>query len=88
MKPRSLFRAVWGNRAAIEVLYYDEPLAGEDPSDRLHLMLCPAGEQPRGWIMNAEDATDIIHGLAMGIAECIARGVPMQPIDTTAEAAS
>ena len=79
MVPRSLFRAVWKNGAEIEVLFYDAPLENEDPSDRLHLMLRAEGEAPRGWLMNAEDATDIIHGLAMGIQELIEHDVPMRP---------
>jgi hypothetical protein len=74
---KTVFKSVWTNGAEIEVGYYKEPNQDEDPSDRIHLFIKQAGEEKRGWMMNASDAVDIITGLSSAIAECIENDVPM-----------
>ena len=72
----TLFTSLWGNGATIQVVYYPEGLDGEALSDRLQLVVTPAGGQPRGWLMNVTDATDIIYGLSKGINRALEDGIP------------
>ena len=71
--------AVWSNGAFVEVLFYEERQAGEDDSDRIHLLITSEGKKPRGWLMNVQDATAIIRGLSIAIDRAIDAGVPMKP---------
>lgn len=70
-----------GNGARIEILYYPDPQPGEDWSDRIHLLITPAGEAPRGWLMNVEDAMTIIHGLSGAVDRAIHDMIPPYPIE-------
>lgn len=58
---------VWGNGSMIELLYYPQPLPGEDESDCIQVIVTAAGGKPRGWLMNIEDANSLIHALSTGI---------------------
>ncbi|MBP8125778.1 MAG: hypothetical protein KAZ26_24225 [Caldilineaceae bacterium] len=82
---RILSTTIWGNAASIEMACYDEPLPGEDISDRLHLMIVGSDGNQRGWLMNAQDAVALIRVLAAGIDEVITRGWPMRPLDPGAD---
>ena len=71
-----VFGEAWGNGAFVEVLFYDEDQPGADPSDRIHLMITPAGGARRGWLMNVEDARAIIAGLTIGIRRAVEADIP------------
>lgn len=71
---KPLFTSIWKNGAKIEVYYYEKPLKDEDPSDRIQLIISPAGQKPRGWILNLADATDIIYGLSKAMSLLIEAG--------------
>jgi hypothetical protein len=73
-----VYLEMWAN-GFIEVLFYSEPQPDEDPSDRIHLIVHGFGGERRGFLMNAEDATAMIHGLSTGIQRAIAAGVPLKP---------
>lgn len=64
---KSIIKFVFKNKAEIEISVYPKPLKGEDVSDRIHLMIWPEKEKPRGWILNAFEANDIIVGLSKAI---------------------
>lgn len=76
---RSVYKAIWKNGASVEVLVYHQPLEGEHPSDRIHLVIQPADEAPRGWIMNVVDATEIIYGLSKAMSVCLENAWPVGP---------
>lgn len=67
---------VWANGARIEVLLYSEPQPGEDPSDRIHLLVTDQGGERRGWLMNQEDALAVMTLLEMAACRAAARGYP------------
>ena len=71
--------SVFPNGVYIEVVYYDEPVDGHDPSDRIHLLWHPEGGDQRGVIMNTVDACTIIHGLAKAVGLCLEDGFPILP---------
>lgn len=73
-----IYALCWENGQLIEVLFYEEPQDGEDPSDRIHLLITPEGEKPRGWLMNVDDAISIIEGLSMGCRLAMKAGIPTQ----------
>ena len=64
---KSVMKFIFKNKAEIEISVYPKPLKGEDISDRIHLMIWPEGQKPRGWIFNAFEANDIIRGLSEAI---------------------
>lgn len=72
-----VFGCIWANGAVAEVLFYDEPQPGHDVSDRIHLLITPAGGERRGWLMNIEEAVEVISGLTIGMRKAIETGVPM-----------
>jgi hypothetical protein len=73
---KQIFKAIWKNNAEINVVYYDEKLEGEDSSDRIHLLIKPAGGKETGFILNIQDATDIIYGLSKAMSVCIENKIP------------
>ena len=73
-KAELIFTAIWKNKAKIEFVYYPEPLKGEAESDCIHMLITPAKEKTRGWIMNIQDANDIIYGLSKTISVAIEKG--------------
>lgn len=73
--------ALWGNGALIEVLFHAEPLEGEDVSDRIQLLITPAGGKRRGWLMNVEDALEVVEGLHTGIKLAVENNVPLKPVE-------
>lgn len=79
MEVRSLYKQTWGNGAEIEVVFHPDALPGEDPSDRIQMFATPARKETRGWLMNVEDAVAVIHGLTLGIQECVFADVPSRP---------
>lgn len=76
-QPESVLRCIWSNGATIEVLYYHDPIDGEDVSDRIQLLITPEGQESRGWILNVSDATDIIWGLSKAMSMSIEDKVPV-----------
>ena len=66
MKP--IFTSLWKNGAKIEVLYYDKPIKGEYKLDKIQVIVSPEGSKPRGWLMTAEEAVDLISGLSKAIS--------------------
>ena len=62
---------IWHNGAFVEVLFYQEPQPGEDPSDRIHLMVTDRNGDKDGWLMNAEDAVSIIRGLTAALQAAV-----------------
>ena len=82
LKPHSdrVYYSLWGNGATLEFLVYKEQQPGEDNSDRIHMIVTPANGTSRGWLMNVEDATAIIRGLATSIQHALDMpGVPVMP---------
>ena len=73
-KAELIFTALWKNKAKIEFVYYPKPLKGEVESDCIHMLITPHGEKSRGWIMNIQDANDIIYGLSKTISIAIEKG--------------
>lgn len=73
-----VYLEMWGN-GFIDVLFYDEPQLGEDPSDRIHLMIHGFDGERRGFIMNVQDAICMVHGLSTAIQRAIEAGVPLKP---------
>jgi len=81
MELRERYQAIaTGYILAIEVLVYTEQQSGEDPSDRIHLLI-HAGQAQRGWLMNVEDAVSIIAGLSAAIEQVIVRDIPVKPVE-------
>jgi hypothetical protein len=81
-----VLRSEWSNKAWIEVYYYLEPIEGEHPSDRIHLYVKDADrELPRGWLMNVQDATDIIYGLSKAMCRAIEDNIPTAAHETVKE---
>lgn len=70
--------AVMGN-TVIETLLYEEVQEGEDPSDRIHLLITDFKGQKTGWIMNVEDVVLITHLLTKAAFIAIQEGIPVQP---------
>ena len=70
-KMELLFTATWKNKAKIEVGFYKGRIKGEAYGDRIHLLITPADGKTRGWLMNVQDANDIIYGLSKGISRTI-----------------
>ena len=61
---KKVFTSIWRNGAKIEVLHCPEPIEGEYEHDRIQVLITPAGSEPRGWLMTAEEAVDLIYGLS------------------------
>jgi hypothetical protein len=61
---KPIFTSLWKNGAKIEVFYHKEPIEGEFIDDRIQVIVSPSDSKPRGWIMTAEEAVDLIYGLA------------------------
>jgi len=76
MEFKQLYIETWGNGATIEVLYHVNPIVNEDLSDRIHLIITQSNGEPRGWLMNQQDAIGIIRGLSVAIAKCIEDNIP------------
>lgn len=74
-----IFESIWKNGAKIEVGVYRKPVEGEDKSDIIHLFIKPAKSKARGWIMNIQDANDIIYGLSKAISYAIDNDAPFMP---------
>lgn len=75
-----IFLEVWAN-GAMEVLFYDEPQPGEDPSDRIHWLITGFDGEKRGFLLNVEDAVAVISGLSSAVRRAIYTGVPTRPSD-------
>ena len=69
---------VWGNGTLIEVLCYSQPQIGNVESDRIHLLITPAGGERLGWLMNIEDALAIIGGLSRAASKAIDLDIPVK----------
>ncbi len=74
----------WRNGACIESLYYPDPLAGEDPSDRIQLLVTSAKGEPRGWLMNAQDAIAMIRTLSAALARALEPKPPLNMAEARA----
>lgn len=74
-----IYLEAWGN-GFLDVLFYQEPVEGEDESDRIHLMIHGFDGYADGWILNVEDAIAMIRGLSAGIQHAIAHDVPTKPV--------
>lgn len=59
-----VFTSLWANGAKMEFYYQKEPLEGEEPNDRIQILLYPADSNPRGYVMNMAEANDMIYGLS------------------------
>ena len=71
--------AVWeGNGTWIEVLFYQDRQPDHIHSDRIQLIIHPADGKKRGWIMNIEDAVEIIQGLSTAINKALAANIPVR----------
>ncbi len=68
--------ALWQNGAMIEVMFYEEPVEGLDPSDRMKVRITDANHQVQSWHLNIEDALELIEGLTRGIKMSMENGVP------------
>lgn len=67
-------------RTVYEFLFYPKPLDGEDPSDRIHVIITDLEGNRRGWLMNVEDAIVFIRGLSVCMQKAIEAGdVPFTP---------
>ena len=66
-------------RTLYEFLVYDEVQPGEDPSDRIHLLITDWKGERRGWLMNVEDALILIQGLSTCCRVVMERGLPLGP---------
>lgn len=75
----NIYKEVWINGAKIEVRFHEKPVKGEDPSDRIHLILTDCDGVRHGWHMNIEDSIGIIHGLAKAVQVAIEYQVPVTP---------
>lgn len=71
-----MMRFVFKNRAEIEISVYPLPLKGKCKADRIHLMIWPEKENPRGWILTALEANDIICGLSKAIMYIYEHNLP------------
>lgn len=67
----------WGNGTRIEFLLHEGPLPGEDPSDRLQVLVTDCDGLSRGWLMNIEDAVLIIRGLSRLVDNALRLGFPI-----------
>jgi len=71
-----LFKSVWRNNATIQVLYYNAPPT-LIKSDVIELSIKPTdGRNARTWLMNVQDATDIIYGLSKAMSLAIENEIP------------
>jgi len=68
-------QSTWGNGATMEFLLYYEPLVGEDPTDRLQMIVTDCDGNKRGWLMNIEDAMVVIRGLSRLVDNAIRLGL-------------
>lgn len=70
---------VWRNGATIETVLYPEPLPGEDPADRIHLLVTDQEGNRAGWLMCPEDAMAMIDCLTRAVGRTMEEGFPMLP---------
>lgn len=70
--------AVYG-KAVYEFLFYESAQPGEDPSDRIHVIITTCDGQKQGWLMNVEDALVFIRGLSVCVQKAVESGVPLRP---------
>jgi len=68
----------WSNGVIFEVLLYSERQEDCVDSDRIHLLITADNGERTGWLMNVEDASEIIEGLSRGINYAIQRGYPIK----------
>lgn len=59
--------------------YHPEPLPGEDPSDRIRMIITSADGGVTEALGNVEDALLIIRGLSICATEAVVAGVPTRP---------
>lgn len=71
-----MFKSVWKNGATIRIVYYKNRQKGEVNSDRIHLLFKPEDANERGWIMNIQDAVDVIYGLSKACSWAIENEIP------------
>lgn len=72
-----IYTATYKNKAKVEIFYHKRKVKGEIDADRIQLIITPAGSKPRGWLMTALEATDIVYGLARGIGIAMEDQLPM-----------
>ena len=72
-----VFLEVWPNHS-IEVLVYSQPQPDADENDRIHLIITD-DDGRRGWLMNGEDASAVLNGVAMGLAKLDRMGISYTP---------
>jgi hypothetical protein len=70
--------AVLGN-SVYEFLFYEEQQPGQDPSDRIQIIITTADGSKQGWLMNVEDSMIFIRGLSVCVQKAIRAGVPLAP---------
>lgn len=64
-----IFTSLWANGAKIEVYHYKKPIPDEYKLDRIQVLITPEGAvTPRGWLMTAEEAVDLIYGLSKTVS--------------------
>lgn len=73
--------ASWENGALIQAYYHDGPVPGEDPSDRILLLVRPEDTPVHWWLMNIEDATIIQVGLDLAMNRAKQDSVPARPLE-------
>lgn len=69
----------WANGARIATVVYLTPVADEDESDRIQLLVTDQDGQQRGWLMNVEDALAMISCLTDAIARVVEERLPLTP---------
>jgi len=74
------FLAVLG-KTVYEFLYYEEEQEGEDPSDRIHVLITDHKGGVTGMLMNVQDALIFQQGLAICMQRAVDDGVPLLPAD-------
>jgi len=77
------FIAIYGS-TVYDFIFYEEEQEGEDPSDRIHLLITTADDQRVGGLMNAQDALTIIEGLTVCVQRAIEAGIPLLPAEEEA----
>lgn len=77
-EPESILLIKHANGAWMSVQVFNEPVEGADPSDRIKLIFRSEGKNPRGYLMNAIEALQVINGLSAAIERVIREEMPLK----------
>lgn len=82
LEPKLLYQAIYANKVEIRVYLNPIGYEGANEVDRIHLWFCNTNDKTqRGWVLDGQEAMDVICGLSKAMVELIEEDAKLVPMN-------